>query len=214
MYLKLSNLLEDTNWSFVPTWTHGIIHEHSSQVFGDTINNNTLSFIQNLKYKESEFEINMGNYDEENKYQWNFDGLPPMVLVPHRVMNYETTYVNIVTESCFFNSNSIHITEKSFVPFYFYQLPIIVATHNHVKMMKDIYGFDFFDDLINHNYDNEKNDFKRINMIFEEIKRLHDNKDVVKEFYKNNQIRFENNRQLVLNNITYDGDYLFFKNLL
>lgn len=62
--------------------------------------------------------------------------------------------------------------------------------------MKERYGYDFFDDLIDHSYDQEFDDYKRFNMIFEEIKRLHQNKDQVKKFYVENRERLFKNQQI------------------
>jgi GDP-L-fucose synthase len=61
-----------------------------------------------------------------------------------------------------------------------------------------MYGFDFFDDLIDHSYDAEPNNTKRMNMLFAEIKRLHENKDAVIEFYKKNKERIVANYNLLL----------------
>ena len=88
----------------------------------------------------------------------------------------ENSYVNIVTESTFIDSELVvHITEKSFRPFYFYQFPIFVASHHHVKHLKEIYGFDMFEDIINHSYDDLVNHRDRFFEIIKEIKRLNEN---------------------------------------
>ena len=42
--------------------------------------------------------------------------------------------------------------------------------------MKDRYGFDFYDDLINHDYDSEKSIGSRITMLIDEVTRLKNNK--------------------------------------
>jgi hypothetical protein len=110
--------------------------------------------------------------------------------------DYENSYINITTESIFFEDN-IHITEKSFKPFGFYQLPIFVASHHHVKTLKKLYNFDIFDDIINHEYDNESNPHKRLLMVYDEIERLFLNKNKIIEFYKNNRERLENNRKIL-----------------
>ena len=56
--------------------------------------------------------------------------------------------------------------------FNFLQLPLFVATKHHVKKMRELYGFDFFDDIINHSYDEEPDNGKRMKMIIDEIIRL------------------------------------------
>ena len=142
--------------------------------------------------------------------------LPVWMTIPEQAENFENSYLNIITESIYFNRfGTIHITEKSFRPFYYYQFPIIMTSTHHIKKMKEKYDFDFFDDLINHSYDNEFDDVKRFYMIFKEIKRLHDNKEQVIEFYKNNQKRFENNKLKAINVLkTVEIDHEYFKNLI
>ena len=62
--------------------------------------------------------------------------------------------------------------KKNIKPFYYYQIPLIVAPYNHLKALREIYDFDFFDDLIDHSYDYEKNPVKRIKLIFNEINKI------------------------------------------
>jgi hypothetical protein len=111
-------------------------------------------------------------------------------------------------------NNNIHISEKSFKPFFYYQFPLILSTHGHIKKIKELYNLDFFDDIINHSYDNEPNQKLRLNMFVNEIERLSKIKEELINFYKNNQKRFEDNKQKILNLLTIvDEDYLFFENL-
>ena len=110
--------------------------------------------------------------------------------------SYEESYINIVTET-HFNEKDIHITEKSFKPFYLHQLPIFLANVNHIKTLKKEYELDVFDDLINHSYDDEPNNLKRLYMVYGEIKRLSKMKDVIKRYYSDNIERIKNNRQII-----------------
>ena len=96
---------------------------------------------------------------------------------------YLNSYLSIVTESIFDKyPTTIHISEKSYKPFFYFQLPIFVASYGHVKKMKEEYGLDFFDDIIDHSYDNEFDAQKRLQMIIEEIKRLNSIQEDVKKF--------------------------------
>jgi hypothetical protein len=81
-------------------------------------------------------------------------------------------------------------------------------------MLKDRFGFDLFDDIINHDYDNEPDDKKRFILVFNEIMRLLKNKNEIIEFYKNNEQRFINNRNIIveIDNSKRDNDY--FKSLI
>ena len=89
----------------------------------------------------------------------NFYIVPPRLIVGSlQGNNYVTSLnnfrgdVNIVTESCYLE-DEIHITEKSMKPFYFYQFPLFLASYGHVKHLKERFGFDVFDDILNHSYD-------------------------------------------------------------
>jgi hypothetical protein len=91
---------------------------------------------------------------------------------------------------------------------------MILATHHHIKSIKEKYNFDFFDDVIDHSYDNEPNQKKRFNLFVNEIKRLHDNKENLIEFYRNNKHRFERNKNKFIAIANNKSDYNFFKSLV
>lgn len=116
-------------------------------------------------------------------------------------LNFQNAYIQIITESHYhYRETDVHITEKSFKPFYFFQLPLFLAEWKHVKMMREEYGLDFFDDLIDHSYDDEIDDAKRMNMVINEIKRLSNMRKEISEFYKNNVDRLIKNHNLIRNN--------------
>jgi hypothetical protein len=80
--------------------------------------------------------------------------------------------------------------------------------------MKDRFGFDMFDDVINHSYDDEIDNGKRLFMVFNEIKKLLGNKNKLIDFYKNNKNRFLNNREKVLDIYKSENDQNYFRNLI
>ena len=174
---------------------------------------------QNVKF--SELEIKVSDFEEEKNWftkhkQPNMDGLPKIMTIPEYPKNYENSYINIVTESKFFKKhNVIHISEKSFRPFYYYQIPIILSTHGHIKTLKEKYGFDFYDDIINHSYDDEPDQKTRLIKLVAEIARINNNKEKIIEFFKNNKDRFESNKQKVIDVLKVaDQDYLYFESLI
>ena len=163
-----------------------------------------IDYFDSIDIKRSKYEEETGWFEaEEVLGSFNWEKI-------YETKTYENTYVNIVTESNY-HFDAVHITEKSLKPFYFYQLPIFLSSPRHVKYLRDLHGFDVFDDLINHSYDREPNMRKRFFMVLDEIKRLNKNKDKVIEFYNNNIERFEKNKQAVLNifRSTKDVDYFF-----
>jgi hypothetical protein len=81
--------------------------------------------------------------------------------------------------------------------------------------MKEKFGLDFYDDIINHSYDSHPNQRIRLEMFYNEIKRLSGMKTQLIEFYKNNYERFEANKQKVLKILEIvDKDYFYFENLI
>lgn len=203
-HLLINNILDDVNYSklFVYSKDDGIPYNLSfeqDEIFEkmDLINE------FNKVIKEDDYESGKGYYNYENFGFTDFYENPQSRLhYPEIKESYENSYVNIISESAFESQtcypNVVHTTEKSFRPFFYYQIPLILATPNHIKKLKEKYNFDFFDDIINHSYDSELNDKKRLLMFIEEIKRINNNKESIKNFYKNNQERFESNKQKLL----------------
>ena len=130
--------------------------------------------------------------------------------------NYENTYVNLTTESVFDErENIVHITEKSYKPFFYYQFPLILASENHIKTMKEKYGFDFYEDIVNYEYDNEKNDINRFKLYINEVIRLSGMKEQLIEYYKNNEDRFKKNKDKLISLLNLiNNDYQYFYNLI
>ena len=63
-------------------------------------------------------------------------------------------------------------------------------------------------------YDNEIDNRKRLFMIVDEIKRLSENPQKIKEFYLNNRDRFFKNREIIYKIPEDKKDYNFFQNLI
>lgn len=194
-YLKIGNIMFDGG---IPT------------VFGERIVDNKIS----EEYFDILKKIAENNKSIKSKFEnFEFDQGGPQHDLTYKNNLYKHGYINIVTETQYEWDGIEHITEKSIQPFFFYQIPIIVGTPGHVKSMKDKWGFDFFDDIINHSYDSIENHSLRFNKITREILRLSKMENEIKEFFKNNQDRFEKNKEIVksISNCTIDKD--FFRSL-
>jgi len=166
---------------------------------------NEILFLQKSGVKKSRFE-------EEYRVDQ-----PPYFIDFYKTyeMNpYRNSYVNIVTETGYISTDVIHITEKSLMPIYYSQIPLILANFEHNKFLKERYDFDLFEDIIDYSYDNEKDPRKRLFMFVDEVKRLNSIKDEIINFYKNNQERFELNKKKVTSILQDDTDYKFFKSLI
>jgi len=215
-FLKKYNLLDDINWSLVPGYDCRPIESYYYPLFSKedrVMLEEEMKYFNDLHFKKSDYEDEKDWFHEFSEV--NNKDFPIWMHTPEYPKNYENTYINIITESMFLDSNNnIHISEKSFKPFYYYQMPVILSTHNHIKMVKEKYKLDFYDDILNHSYDEEPDQRKRLGMFVDEIVRLSNIKEELINFYKNNKERFESNKQKVLDLLTIvDEDYLFFENL-
>ena len=81
--------------------------------------------------------------------------------------------------------------------------------------MKEKYGFDFYEDIVNYEYDNEKNDINRFKLYINEVIRLSGMKDQLIEYYKNNEDRFKKNKDKLISLLNLiNNDYQYFYNLI
>jgi hypothetical protein len=189
-YLKKYNLLENFNYSNLDIHQWNNYEYYKDERFDDEsfykIEESIKDVISDGR-KNTDYEIFVQKMNDINITDsgYNFAG---EILID----DYLNTLVNVVTESVYFD-DMIHISEKSFKPFTFFQLPIFVASHNHVSYLRDYYGLDLYDDFINHDYDKIKNPAKRMEAIVKEIQRLNNIQTDVFEFIKNNKKRFVNN---------------------
>jgi len=112
---------------------------------------------------------------------------------------------------------SIFITEKTFKAFAYYQIPVWFAVPGLVKSVRNL-GFDLFDDLIDHSYDNELGQERRYQMVTQSIddflrnkslsnlnnirmhiyNRLHNNRELLGRLYNMHQQKFQNIIQSLL----------------
>lgn len=208
-FLDFYDILKDTNYSYIcknkNLNLNNLYDEHlildKSELFFLA---ERILKINNSSPKYSEYELNCNYYKDDgsvdNSNFKNLDGLAGVsggLLTLEVPKTLQESYVNIVTESLFEDCNKVHITEKSIRPFYFNQIPIILASKHHIKNMREKFGFDFFDDIIDHSYDNISSDKERFYSIIKEIRRLFNNRQEIINFYRDNKKRFEKNREIV-----------------
>jgi hypothetical protein len=212
LLLMKNKILDQFNWSLVPTWNCNFGKSYLSTLF-DSVEINILreeiEELEKIEIKKSDFEVDEDYFRKFD--QINREKLPLWIHVPESLESYRQSYFNITTESMFENLfDNIHISEKSFKPFYYYQFPLILSSPHHIKKMREEYGLDFFDDIINHEYDNIIDDKKRLSAFVTEIIKINGKKEQYINFYKENKNRFEENKKKVesLLNIV-DKDYLF-----
>jgi hypothetical protein len=153
--------------------------------------------------KLSFYEQNVNWWNDEHAYEaWNHLDLT----------TFNESYINIVTES-HFDIDDVHLTEKTFKPFYYFQLPLFLSSYHHVKKLKEEHDFFLFEDLIDHSYDNEKNAVKRMDMVLNEIIRLSSMRDELKKYYELNIDKLIHNHKYVRDFHLKNETNLYFLNL-
>ena len=192
--LKNNELLDSgiIDWSLTyGLMNHPLLSSYGQQHFIDGSNDKKLlnSYYQICsKPKLSFYETDKNWFNNPNDYS-HFSHI--------ECKSYENSYINIITES-HYEIKDVHITEKSFKPFYFYQFPIFLASYGHIKMLKkehpELY---LFEDIINHEYDLEIDVTKRLHMVLNEIKRLSKLEKEIKSYYISNKDRFIKNYEYV-----------------
>ena len=198
-YMKQNNLLNDLDWSLMCNGNIDTVYNNVKEFYDLDYIKDEVNYFNNLGIVKSFYEKN---------FSWDGGGPDPI-----HVETFTNSYINITTESNF-SDEEIHITEKSFKPFFFYQIPIIIASRYHINKMKENFGFDFFEDLVDISYDMESDNKKRFFMIMEIINDLSKKKDYIKSFYIQNKERFLKNKDLSLEIIKKNEDYKFLKNLI
>ena len=90
--------------------------------------------------------------------------------------------INVVTETSNQTDadswHEIFITEKSLKAFLYRQLPVFWAVPGTVQLLRDI-GFDLYDDVIDHSYDNIVNEEQRLQKVISTLDNLISNNDVL-----------------------------------
>ncbi len=181
-------------WFLKPLFTNEEVNECEKEI----------TELANIEIKKSvnekDYEVDFPPY----KFDWD---------ASYSNNPYSNSYINIVTETNFDKDDIIILSEKSFIPLYYSQIPIIMASTNHIKKMRDLYGFDFFDDVVNHDYDSEPNPKKRFEMIINEVIRLNNKKEEIVNFFKENKERFDNNIKIFEKIKNDKTDYNFYNSL-
>jgi len=112
---------------------------------------------------------------------------------------FEPTCISVVTEPAFFEKETI-ITEKTLMSIYSGTLPIWVGGWCCADIMRE-YGFDVFDDIIDHSYQNMEDPFDRCYYAVERNLDVLKDFDRANNFVQSNRGRFEHNLQLLKDNV-------------
>ena len=204
-FLKKYDVLKNVNWSFgddEDIQNKFAQFEDIKRILDDettSLLNQEIEYFYSIKEKKPDFE--------------DTRDVPLYVYIPEVKKDQENSYVNIVSESNFFEEDLIHISEKSCKPFLYYQIPLFCASYLHVDVLRKKYDFDMFDDIVNHDYDYEKNNIKRMKKIVEQIIELNNKKEEIIKIYPSLKERMENNKIKLLKISEMNEDSLFYKKI-
>ena len=175
-----TNFLDRIFWRFDNTEKHNCTRSLLLDGYTKFFNNQNL-VIDNFEIYDNSSNDNISNFNNR---------LRP---------RYQNSFVEIVTESSF-ASPGYMLTEKTMHSFYACNFPIILAGVGAVAHLRNM-GFDMFDDIIDHSYDQQNNPIDRITEAIDYNERLLTDGDYVKNLWTKNRSRFEHNIHTA-NNIT------------
>jgi hypothetical protein len=112
---------------------------------------------------------------------------------------FEPSCISLITEPAFFERESI-LTEKTIMSIYSGTLPIWVGGWRCADALAQ-FGFDTFDDIIDHSYQSLDDPYDRCYKAIELNLKLLKDFDKCKRIIEHNQLRFQHNLALVQSNV-------------
>lgn len=191
-FLEKNNYWDKSNVSFFLP-----LYNRNTKRFNiqDFINENFLyanvgdgkKFISHL----GEIDLGINYFPKKMKYD-NFHQVKNLALAD----SIESVF-QLIFETRYHSHCGLVLSEKIFKGF-LYKTPFLVfAQYGVLKLLKEL-GFKTFDWLVDESYDYEPDDRKRLNLVFEETKKLFDTPiHVLNEKIKLHSDDFEHNRKLV-----------------
>jgi hypothetical protein len=104
---------------------------------------------------------------------------------------YSNSLIEFVSEALY-ETEYGSITEKYLNSIYGYNFPIIIAVPGAVQFLRDL-GFDMFDDVVDHSYDDIDDDLKRIESAVQSNIHLIKDKNLLIDHWKKSLPRFDAN---------------------
>ena len=119
--------------------------------------------------------------------------------LPFDPIHYRNTFISIVMGAFPFDTSGYHLHSSTFNPMYCGHPIIQFAPYKTLEVMRD-YGFKTFDKWWDESYDNEKDDWKRLQMIMDLVLKLseYDEKDLL-HMYKDMQETLQHNIGIIEN---------------
>jgi hypothetical protein len=191
-HFNLTNYTHTLPWKSINTGKDNLKKVTNNSVYLDIINLVDIN-ITTTDYKfgpeiTMEQGIRNGNFKNAMTYQQ---------LLQKNV--FEPSCISLITEPAFYERETIH-TEKTIMSIYAGTLPIWVGGWCLPNYMKSM-GFDVFDDIIDHSYQDMADPLDRCYYAIKRNLALLTDFDRVQTFIKQNQSRFEHNLLLLKENV-------------
>jgi len=110
---------------------------------------------------------------------------------------YKHSAIDIVLETVLISRTGI-LTEKYLNTVYGANFPIIIAMHGSVDILRK-YGFDLFDDIIDHSYDTINDPYLRMTQAIVDNRALLEDREKTIDLWNKNKSRFRSNFELIEN---------------
>jgi len=114
---------------------------------------------------------------------------------------FEPSLISLITEPAFLERETI-VTEKTLMAMWSGTIPVWVGGWRIADWMRT-QGFDVFDDIIDHSYQDLSDPYQRCRLALEKNLTVLQNFDQVQKFVKSNRARFEHNLRLLESNFFF-----------
>jgi hypothetical protein len=124
-------------------------------------------------------------------------------LVSHHTKNfdrylskiYENSFVELISETTYVEKLNSPM-EKSYFPMIAMNFPVWFSSSNTVKYFREFVGFDVFDDVIDHSYDDIEDPAERLVTAIDRNERILRDQNYVKTLWEKHSHRFEKNLEI------------------
>jgi hypothetical protein len=120
---------------------------------------------------------------------------------------YRYTALEIISCSSFLDPSPV-FGEKEIQNIYAQNFPIYVSSQNTAGIMKNVYGFDIFEDIVDHSYDSIEDPAERLTAAIDRNIHLLDGTIDIESLWYENQHRFEKNCDLA-DNLYFNQSYQY-----
>jgi len=166
-------------------WQEHLVNEVNNSPRSDIYQAGFDKIIQNLPRNFEGFKSNHPDDDlawNGNDNGQNFNCLRSV---------YQNSLVEIIVETIFFHHNGL-VSEKFANSVYGYNFFIALASAGYVKHLRQL-GFDVFDDVINHSYDQIENPYDRLATAIESNLKILQDKQFANQQWTNCRLRMQSN---------------------